>query len=1071
MKVICNCNYQSTRPSRAGQATDQLIPRTFSPTPAALETWVAYNGVTPQTPFMKPSPYRQAASLLLCSLLCAPGFAQQPAVSSATTESSLAAIRPDAKRAQKLIERGDKAQSEGHLDEALQAYDDAARYAPRDAAVAERRAFLRSRLIRDHVDAAERLAVEGKLPAAREELSTAMHIDPTNKTVAERYAQMGTMRDDLPLPSAQIEGLPRLNVAREKRSFDFRADTRMAYEQVAQSFGLKVTFDPDVVVRQVRLQVENVDFNTAMSLLSIQTATFWRPVNESMIFVAADTAEKHRQFGIEAEQTIPLPGSASAEEMTELLRIVRDITGATRLELDTRAHSVTMRDTPERLALARQLVQQLENARGEAMLDIQLLEVDRNTARKLGITPPSSWQLFYITPNDVSQLKKATDLQNALTILGGLLRNRGLSEVQGFTVIGGGYTRFLLTLPGLAADFSDALNLVQSAREVLLRAQDGKPATFFVGDRFPVSLSLLSGSLGSGVTPTTSGRTNTLNQVLTSANFPETSFFVGKNPVALVAQDFNSDGLPDLAVVNHDDNSVSILVNQNSGNFSDATNSPFKLASTETGPSAIAAGTFGNTFTTSTGVSVPAEDLIVANSTTNNVAVLFGNGDGTFREANGSPIAVGTNPSAVVIADFNGDGNQDFAVANQGDNTISVFRGDGQGNFTEFPGSPFALTNTASVSEKGPVALLAGNFRNASNNVNNGLEVDLAVVNQTTNNVAILLGSVDKNSNVTFTEASNSPIAVGQSPVGITSGDFNADSVTDLAVVNQGDNTISILLGSNSLNGSFASTGSPLPTSDTPSGIVAANFTGGNVPSLAVTNKGPGTVGIYIALGDGTFANRIELAAGTSPTAIISSIFTSSSLPDVAITGLNSAGQGIVTVVQDSPTLASGLSTGSAQTPYPASEYLDLGVKVKATPTLHPNHEVTLQMEFEIRALSGTSVNGIPVISNRTLTQTVRVKDDETTIIGGLLDNEETRSLTGLPGFANMPGLGYAFGNRNNTKQDTEFLILITPRRLRDPIRKAAAIYAGRGDAGVSGRAGGRGFDPSERPTPAQPQP
>ena len=60
-------------------------------------------------------------------------------------------------------------------------------------------------------------------------------------------------------------------------------------------------------------------------------------------------------------------------------------------------------------------------------------------------------------------------------------------------------------------------------------------------------------------------------------------------------------------------------------------------------------------------------------------------------------------------------------------------------------------------------------------------------------------------------------------------------------------------------------------------------------------------------------------------------------------------------------------------------------MKVKATPTLHPNHEVTLQLEFEIRALAGTSINGIPVISNRTLTQTVRVKDDETTIIGGLL--------------------------------------------------------------------------------------
>ncbi len=55
-------------------------------------------------------------------------------------------------------------------------------------------------------------------------------------------------------------------------------------------------------------------------------------------------------------------------------------------------------------------------------------------------------------------------------------------------------------------------------------------------------------------------------------------------------------------------------------------------------------------------------------------------------------------------------------------------------------------------------------------------------------------------------------------------------------------------------------------------------------------------------------------------------------------------------------------------------------MKVKATPTLHQNHEVTLQLEFEIRALSGNNINGIPIISNRTLSQVVRVRDDETIV-------------------------------------------------------------------------------------------
>lgn len=585
---------------------------------------------------------------------------------------------------------------------------------------------------------------------------------------------------------------------------------------------------------------------------------------------------------------------------------------------------------------------------------------------------------------------------------------------------------------------------------MLLRAQNGKPATFFVGDRFPVTLSLLSGSLGTG---TGSNQGFTFTGLPTSTTFPQTTFAVGNNPVALAAQDFNADGLPDLAVANQNDSTISILLNQDNGNFIAATNSPFVLPQTESGPVSIASGVLRNGLTNASGSQITIPDLLVVNSATNNVSALLGNGDGTFQEAAGSPYAVGKTPSSLVVADFNGDGNLDFAVANSADNTISVFRGNGQGAFTEFPGSPFKLTNNAAVSEQGPIALATGNFRVATLSPNNLPEVDLAVVNQTTNNVTILLSSVDNNGNLGFTEAPNSPIAVGQSPVAIASADLNVDGVPDLGVVNQGDNSVSILLGSSNLDGTFsAAAGSPLATATTPAGITIASFAGGVTPDIAVTNKGAGTLGIYLGLGAGAFSDRIEIAAPSSPGAIISDVLTSSGLPDVALLAQgNAANQGLVAIIQDSPAFATGSTP--TQTPYPGSEYIDLGVKVKATPTLHPNHEVTLQLEFDITSLAGSNINGIPVISNRTVSQTVRVKEDETSIVTGLLDNQETRSLTGLPGFANVPGLGYAFGNRNNSSQNTEFLILITPRLLRDVIRRAPSIFAGRGDLG--GRSGG----------------
>jgi len=1018
---------------------------------------------------MSPVSLRQAASLVLSALLCASAPAQQPQLSS-TAPNTIA--RPDPKRAEKLVERGEKAEADGRNDEALQAYDEAARLAPQNLALVSRGPGLRSRLIREHVDKAEQLALAGKLPQAREELTIAMRIDPSNRIVAERYAQMESMRDDEPpLPRTEISGMPQLKPQPGRHSFDLHGDTRGAYEQVAQAFGLKVLFDPDVVSRQVHMKLDNVDFNTAVSLVGSTTGTFWTPVSATQMFVAPDTLEKRREFGLQAEQTFSLPSSASAEEMTELLRMLREITGTARINLDSSSHTITMRDSPERLALAGELIHQVDRARGELMLDIEMLEVDRNKAQQLGITPPSSAQAFLITPNDVRTLQQATDLNNALTILGQLFSARGLSSIPGFTLVGGGYTTFLLTLPGVAANFSDALNLVQSGRQVLLRAQDGKPATFFVGDRFPVTLSLLSASLGTAASPTASS--GSLLGVPSPTTFPETSFTVGNNPVAIASSDFNNDNLLDLAVANQNDNTVSILLNQDQGNFVAATNSPIALPKTETAPSAIATGTFGNTLTTASGLTGLAADLVIANSTSDNVTILLGNGDGTFHEATGSPYAVGKNPSSVVVADFNGDGNADFAVANKDDNTISVFKGNGNGGFTQFPGSPFALTNNTTISEKGPVAMVTGNFRGAIHTATSTPEVDLAVVNQTTNNVAILLSSVDINSNIAFTEATKSPITVGQSPVAIAIGDLNSDTVPDLAVVNQGDNTVSILLGSTNLDATFtAATGSPLATAATPAGIVIANFTGGNFPSLAVTNKGQGTLGIYVGLGAGTFSNRIEIGTPASPNAILTAVLTSSSLPDVALTALGAtANQGVVSVIQDSASFATGSST--TQTPYPGAEYIDLGVKVKATPTLHPHHEVTLQLEFEIRALAGTNINGIPVITNRTLTQTVRVKDDETTLIGGLLDNEETRSLVGLPGFANLPGLGYAFGSRNTSLKNTEFMILITPRRLRDPIRNARTIYAGRGEP-TTGRTAIRGAPqqvPDQPQVPEQPQP
>ncbi|HUE43226.1 MAG TPA: FG-GAP-like repeat-containing protein [Candidatus Sulfotelmatobacter sp.] len=1011
------------------------------------------------------------AAVACLVLLLVPARAQTPATPT-TSHPAAAALMNDPKRAQKDIEAGDKAAADGRFDDALAAYDEAARNAPQNIAVLGKGAALRAQLVRAHTDNAEQFALHGDVAKAIDEFRTAMRIDPANAVVAERMAQIAAMRDDEPAGArATIRGLPRLNIQPGKHNLDLHSDTRSAYDLVTHMFGIKAAFDPDLPSRRVHLRVDDVDFTTAIALLAQTSGTFWRPVDANLIFVTADTPEKRRQFAVQAEQTFPLSASVAPEEMTELLRVLREITASTRVELDTNSHSITMRDTPEKLELASELIDQVERARGEVMLEIELLEVDKDKATQLGITPPASGQAFLISPNDIRALSQASDVTNALTILGQLFSAQGITSIPGFTLVGGGYSTFLLTLPSTAANFSDALTLVQSGRQVLLRAQDGKPATFFVGDRYPITLSLLSGSLGTGTgTSTTNGSVPVIGALPSSSEFPETTFNVGNNPVALAAAAYSGGTLPDLAVVNQNDNTISILLNQDNGNFVAQANSPIKLGANELGPVAIATGTFGNTVVDSSGVTVAPVDLVIANATTNNVTVLLGNNDGTFSEAPGSPYAVGTNPSSVVVADLNGDGNLDFAVTNKGDNSVSFFKGDGTGKFTAFPASPFTLQNKSTISEKAPVALATANFKNTTLPNSTAPEVDLAIVNENSNNVAILLGSLDTASNVTFTEATSSPIAVGNTPVAIAASDLNTDGIPDLAVVNQADNTVSVILGSTNADATFSfAPGSPLSTATTPAGIVIANFTGGEVPSLAVTNAGVSTLGVYVGLGGAEFAPRLEVATPATPSAIISATLTSTGLPDVALTALGpTADQGVVTIFQDSSSFATGSTP--TQTPYPGSEYVDLGVKVKATPTLHQNHEVTLQLEFEIRALSGNNINGIPIISNRTLSQVVRVRDDETTLVSGLLDKEETRSLTGLPGLADVPGASYAGSTHNNTSTDTEFMILVTPHRLRSRVNRARSILAGRGDPQSRGSIGA-GAPPEPEPEPVTPQP
>lgn len=318
---------------------------------------------------------------------------------------------------------------------------------------------------------------------------------------------------------------------------------------------------------------------------------------------------------------------------------------------------------------------------------------------------------------------------------------------------------------------------------------------------------------------------------------------VGSAPTSPVTGDFNNDGVPDLAVLNYNTNSISILLGKGDGTFTSAAG-----LTTAAQPTFAVVGDFnrdGNA------------DLAILSSYGNSLVVFLGNGDGTFAPAALSP-QTGSYPNSLAMGDFNGDGLQDLAIGNQNISSLTILLGNGDGTFTPSTTQPTGGTSLRS--------LTPGDFNG------DGIQ-DLAAVTNTTGTLTILLGNGDGTFNSVAAPAGLQSFAT------IAVGDLNGDGKPDLVLANSGA-PATVLLGNG--DGSFR-TGTNVAVGLYTSGLTVADMNQDGKPDLIAVNSYGSGVSTFLGNGDGTFGSGISSSTGSYPSAVAIGDWNGDGIPDVAV--------------------------------------------------------------------------------------------------------------------------------------------------------------------------------------------
>ena len=410
------------------------------------------------------------------------------------------------------FQEGRKAEALQDYDTALVHYEKALHAEPANVEYKLSATKMRMEAGQFHVESGEKALNKGDLQLALAEFEKAEAIDPSNtaadqqikKTMsmiaAKNAADASTRVNPNPTDDGDLlSGPPALKpISLEPINLKMTNDARVVYETIAKLAGLSVIFDPDFTSRRISVELPNITLEQGLDAVSLESKAFWKPLTASVIFVAPDNPQKRRDIEDEEVRTFYLSNTLTPQDLTEIVTGLRQLLDLRRLQQVNAQNAIVIRDTPDKLLLASKIIRDIDKAKPEVLIHVQVLSANRDRLRNLGILPGQSATLTF-NPRTSLQPGTSTTTTSGSTTTTGTSSTTTVPQITLNNLKNLSTADYSLTLPGAAATAILTDNDTQIIQDPQVRVSDGQKASLKIGQRVPVATGSFQAGVGVGV--------------------------------------------------------------------------------------------------------------------------------------------------------------------------------------------------------------------------------------------------------------------------------------------------------------------------------------------------------------------------------------------------------------------------------------------------------------------------------------------------------------------------------------------------------------------------------------------